>query len=532
MNVLKNPSFFRPSSRPSSPAPLSVPRPDTNQPMERTVRPLTKLSSFSNFMRPSPSSSPAPQPATLVQDGSYLEMLSLKLSEAVTRALSQPTGPPTSTDLFGGKKPLPQGRGTALGTLISSELKAAHEVPHLYRAVLRSLQRPLSVLLTNLSGMLLPLLASPSFLAIPTPSNQSPFPTPVQAHALSVVNFCEELLQLFDQLGLGLDSDVRGDGLKSIRDGLVSLVSRVSNPLINAIRGEIIPLIEALENPNTSTPAKLLPGPKSAVLYHPSIVALQTLMPAYNKALTACTMSSLSHATLASLLISVLWKASVALVHRVEAKPSPAQTPNSSPLLTAKKRRGSPTTTTPPVTPPPARFTIKLPPSRPPSPPALVTYATTAADAKALYELLVGLPRPSSGQPSTKLAREAVDEALEGFKNMAELLASVRNRTESMDPIAIAKELNRVTEEIPSLIALPVILHAFGGPGASSVAPILGISEDEYRKGCLSGFSRAEECALAICQRALDVLQTDPFPNQAVIHWLEMELAEMQEYGP
>lgn len=121
MNVLKNPSFFRPSSRPSSPAPIGVSaRPEGNQPMDRSTKPLTKLSSLSNFIRPSPSPSPALQPSTLVHDGSYLEMLSLKLSEAVTRALSQPTGQPPSTDLVSGKKPLPQGRGTALGCLIAS----------------------------------------------------------------------------------------------------------------------------------------------------------------------------------------------------------------------------------------------------------------------------------------------------------------------------------------------------------------------------------------------------------------------------
>lgn len=377
--------------------------------------------------------------------------------------------------------------------------------------------------------MLLPLLGSPVFLSLPTLSNPSSFPTPVQAHALSVVNFCEELLKCFTQSGLGLESDARGDGLKPIRDGLVSLVNRVINPLISGIRGEIIPLVEALEQANTLAPAKLSPGSRSPVIYHPSIVALQVLMPSYNKALTACTVSSVSHATLASLLISVLWKASVALGHRIESKPSPTLTPNSSPLLSMKKRRGSPTPITPPVTPPPARFTIKLPPSRPPSPPAVINFATAAADAKALYDLLVVFPRPGNGQESPSLAREAVDEAFEGFKNMADLLHSFRSQTNVSDPVALAKELNRLTAEIPSLIALPVILYALGGPGTSSVAALLGTSEDDYRKCCLSGFSRAEECATTICQRVLEALRADPLPNQTVIRWLEMELIQMED---
>ncbi|CAA7259211.1 unnamed protein product [Cyclocybe aegerita] len=530
MNVLKNPSFFRPSSRPSSPAPGSVPsRTDSNPGGERTSRPLNKLS-LSSFIRQTPSlpPSPAPNPVTLVQDGSYLEMLSLKLSEAVSKALAQPSGPPlTANEQFAGKRPIPQGRGLALGVLIASELNAALDNLHLHRAVLRSLQRPFTVLSTNLSGQLLPLLSSPSFLAIPTISNQFSFPNPVQLHALSIVKFCEELMQVFDELGLGTDADVRGDGLKAIRDGFASLIKRVINPLIGGIRAELIPLMEALETPNSSPIPKPAVGVKNTTVYHPSIVALQTLMPVYSRALTVCTTSNLSHATLASLLISVLWKAMVALSHRVDAKPSPL-TPETSPLLSVKKRRGSPTaSTTPPLT-PPTRFTIKLPPSRPPSPPPVIGYATAAADCRALYELLVGLPRPNAGQESTRLAREAVDEAYEGLRTLPALL-DITKVGEDKDARTVARELNQLTAEIPSLIALPVILHALGGPGTFSVATMLGISEDEYRKGCLGGFSRAEECAFAISQRILDVLQMDPLQNQVIIWWLEMELAEMDD---
>lgn len=113
MNVLKNPSFFRPSSRPSSPAPALVPsRPES-------TRPLNKLS---NFIRqsPTPVASPVPNHAPLVQDGSYLEMLSLKLSEAVSKALMQPAGPSSANEQVPGKRPIPRGRGTFLGSLIAS----------------------------------------------------------------------------------------------------------------------------------------------------------------------------------------------------------------------------------------------------------------------------------------------------------------------------------------------------------------------------------------------------------------------------
>ncbi|KIM45109.1 hypothetical protein M413DRAFT_441779 [Hebeloma cylindrosporum] len=520
MNVLKHPSFFRPSSRPSSPAPAFVPsRPES-------TRPLNKLSSFIR-QSPTPIPSPVPSHPPLVQDGSYLEMLSLKLSEAVSKALMQPAGPPSANEQVPGKRPIPRGRGTFLGSLIASELNAAHDNAHLHRAVLRSLKRPFSVLLTDLSSQLLPLLSSPSFYAVPTVNNQFPFPNAVQLYVLSLAQFCEEIIQVFDELSLGTDLDVRGDGLKSTRDGFVSIVSRVVNPFIAGIRGELIPIIEALETTKLPAVTKTPAAAKTALIYHPSIVSLQILMPAYARALTTYASSTLSHATLASLLISILWKAMVALSHRVDTKGSPPLTPETSPLLSGKKGRA--VSTTPPLTPPPGRFMIKLPPSRPPSPPA-VALPNIAADAKALYDLLVLLPRPSAAQGPTRLAKEAVDEAFEGLRTLPALLEAVKCKMEFSGNAGItAQTINHLTTEIPSLIALPIVLRAFGGPGTSSVASMLGISEDEYRKGCLSGFSRAEECAIPVARRVMEILQLDAPANEVVIKWLEIELLEMEE---
>jgi hypothetical protein len=127
MNVLKHPSFFRPSSRPSSPAPTSSVTNLASGPLatngadKAPPRPLTKLS-LSTFRKPSPAPVPVADaaPAPLIQDGSYLEMLSLKLSEAVSRALGQPTGPATASEYVLGKRPIPSGRGRAFGALIES----------------------------------------------------------------------------------------------------------------------------------------------------------------------------------------------------------------------------------------------------------------------------------------------------------------------------------------------------------------------------------------------------------------------------
>lgn len=90
-------------------------------PPERIPRPQHKLS-LNAFRRasPAPSQAPAMTPVTLVQDGSYLESLSLKLSEAVSKALAAPPGNTTANDQVGGKRPVPAGRGLALGASIAS----------------------------------------------------------------------------------------------------------------------------------------------------------------------------------------------------------------------------------------------------------------------------------------------------------------------------------------------------------------------------------------------------------------------------
>lgn len=352
--------------------------------------------------------------------------------------------------------------------------------------------------MANLSRQLVPLLLSPSFHSTPNISNQFCFLNPIQLHALSIAEFSEEILQVFDEHGLGMDNDVRGDRLKPIREGLTSLINRVVNPLITGIRMELIPLVEALEHPNPYHGFKPAIGTKSTIVYHPSIVSLQTLMPVYARALTTYTTSTLSHSTLASLLISVLWKALVALSHRLDIHMTTSTTPESFPP-TARKRS-------------------------PPPPPLMI--ANAAADCRALYDLLVQLPRPSAGPESTRVAKEAVDHAFEGLRTLPTLLEIAINKGRSGTTEYLTKKFNDLATKIPLLIALPVIVRAFSGPGLLPISAMLGISEEEYRKGCLSGFGRAEECTITIAQRVLDVLQTNPSANVIVIRWLQMELTE------
>ncbi|KAH7875085.1 uncharacterized protein C8R40DRAFT_1170715 [Lentinula edodes] len=519
MHSLKNPLSFRPSSRPTSPAPPS--RPDSGIGMERS-RPLTKLS-LNNLRRasPAPLSTPTPAPHTLVQDGSYLEMLSLKLSEAVSRAVTQPSGTPAMNDVVSGKKPIPGGRGSTLGALIVSELKAANGNPHLHRAIVRSLHKPLSVLLGSLSSMMLPLLSSPAFLTPPAPTVQSPHPNAIQLHAIAIATFAGELLETFDELNLGHDNDVRGDGLKGIREGLVSVVSRVINPLVGGIRRELVPIIDALE---LSIPGKMTLGVKNVVL-HSSVLTLQSIIPIYTQALRRYTSSRTAQNLLATFVISLVWRSMVALCHR-PTTPSPPSSPG---LISAtKKRRNSPSST-PPLTPPASRFTIKLPSSRPPSPPipVLAPSLSPSTDARAIYDLLVTLPTPVAETENGRLAKEAVDEAMNGLHALADLFDAAHHLLKVTSDSTIehhALELERLTEKIPTLIALPVLLRAQNLDIRSEV--VLGLSEEDYRNSCLTGFGRADECATPVGLRVHDHIRTSGNTAPVLLAWLEKEIAE------
>ncbi|KAI0630094.1 hypothetical protein C8Q77DRAFT_1063605 [Trametes polyzona] len=544
MYTLRPTSFFRPSSRPTSPVP--TPRQETPVGAERTARPLSKLS-LSNFRRPSPSPAAGLSgltPSTVVQDGSFMEVLGLKLSEAVSKALAQPSGPGVPGELLGGRRPIPAGRGRTLGALIVSEVKASRENPHLYRAVIRTLQRPLSVLLTNISTNLIPLLSSPAFSTPAAPTPQDPQPNATQLHAVALATFAGELLEAFDEIGLGVEVDTRGENLKGIREGLASIVKRVVEPLLNGMKNELMPLIDNLESvPPPPAASNGVAGKTAATAksqaVHPSISTLQALIPIYSRALSRYVASAYAESSLASFVISLVWRGLVALSHR----PTPSPTPPASPSMNTtalKPKDPKKPSTTPPATPPASRFTLKLPPSRPPTPPSPgLRGPTVAGDARALYNLLDQLPKPSADKEQTRLAREVVDEAFDGLSSLIALLESIQLHATPARPVApgaspkapmadLEADLELLTADLPIVIATPILLRTFL-PGERPVHTLLGLGEVEYRKGCLGGFVRAEECGIAVGQRVLDVLRADPAVQAqegagSFLRWLEREL--------
>jgi hypothetical protein len=120
--ALKHSYFFRPVPRPESPAlPPNASPPEPTEGLalpDRQPRAVNKITL--PFLRQTPAPSRAASPAPPARDGTYLEALSLKLSEAVTKALAQPAGAAAPTELLGGRRPIPAGRGTQLGALIGA----------------------------------------------------------------------------------------------------------------------------------------------------------------------------------------------------------------------------------------------------------------------------------------------------------------------------------------------------------------------------------------------------------------------------
>ncbi|KIJ49581.1 hypothetical protein M422DRAFT_27948, partial [Sphaerobolus stellatus SS14] len=529
MHALRTPSFFRPSSRSASPAPAPMP---TAQPITSISDPGMAFDSLPTMSRPasrgplnrlaltskrrSTTSTPSATP-TLVQDGSYLEALSLKLSEAVSKALAHPSGAPAPGEVvWNGRRALPKGRGKALGALILSELEAASSNLHLMRAILRSLHKPLSALLANVSTQLLPVLSSAQFTAHPTPSA----PSPAQLYAVSYATFIAELLESLDGSKLmeldGCGSHGTAENLRHIREGLESLIGRVINPLGQGIKNELLPLIETLEHNKSPLSSPTLTKQNSVPHkggLHPSVVSLQTLIPAHARYLVCLTNppTSASQTMLATLLIAVIWRSLIALSHRAPVAVIPPQiTANAQSGLmsgTLRKKRGN--TPSPATTPPASRFAIKLPPSRPPSPP-MQPYSP-ANDAKALFELFKQLPQPKESSKYA-LAREAVEEAYSGLAGLCALLdCEARGEVE---------DLENITNDLPTVIALPILLRMFAIE-AGSVAAMLGVTEEEYRNACLSGFGRAEECGPLVAKRVLDTLERQEHLDDRFAVWLE-----------
>lgn len=143
-----------------------------------------------------------------------------------------------------------------------------------------------------------------------------------------------------------------------------------------------------------------------------------------------------------------------------------------------------------------------------------------------LYDLLSLLPKPAPTDEANRVAREAVDEAFEALAALTALLGAIDSGAETREDL----DLDLLTEGLPVLITLPVLLR-WSGHGEPQVIPaMLGLSETEYREGCLTGFGRADDCTVAIAERMLTILQSeaqasdDDTKTRMVVNYLEVSL--------
>jgi hypothetical protein len=172
----------------------------------------------------------------------------------------------------------------------------------------------------------------------------------------------------------------------------------------------------------------------------------------------------------------------------------------------------------------------------------MTTVCAAGDDALALFDILQLFPRPD--ECTNSAAREAVDEALEALAALATLLQTLGKHREKEGEGEEWGLLQHLTADIPMLISLAVLLQVvvMDERGFTDdeeeeeeeeealrmkerrkqrcVPEMLSLSAADYRRTCLTGFSRAEECATLVGQRVLDVLP----PGSVVARWLEREL--------
>jgi len=388
------------------------------------------------------------------------------------------------------------------------------------------------VLLSNISAHLLPLLSSPQFLATTLTQQQSCL-NATQLHAVGLATLVGEVLETFDELGLGQEVDGRSDGLKVIREGLFNLVMRVVNPLIASIQSELLPLIDGLGNPSPigRTGSGLSSKSAKTSSPHPSITALHAVVPLYAKGLAKIAVVDAAQSSLGAMLIALVWHGLVALSHRPFTLGSPPASPKLA-SATAKPKIGP--SATPPTSPSP-RFMTILPPSRPSTPPNHSVGSSLPGDARALFDILGLIAKPSKGKAAGLLASEAVDEALDALGSLVSLLDLIHNNPRSHATLNF-EQLTAVTDDLPTLIGLPILLRAYVVGGGSqeggesrSVASILGVAEEAYRANCLMGFNRADECEEVVGTHIIGVLRNDTATLGAamIANWLEWQIRDV-----
>jgi hypothetical protein len=146
------------------------------------------------------------------------------------------------------------------------------------------------------------------------------------------------------------------------------------------------------------------------------------------------------------------------------------------------------------------------------------------------------ITKPSKDKAAGLLASEAVDEAFTALRSLVDLFDFIYANPNPR-PIEVAPtfeaDLIAVTDDLPTLIGLPILLRAYVTRGGSqeggdtrSVASMLQTTEEYYRVNCLTGFNRADECEEEVGKHIIPLLRNDFATLGAafVANWLERQI--------
>lgn len=420
----------------------------------------------------------------LVAD-TYCTLLGMKLNEAVAKALVGGTEGPA----WDHRRPVPAGKGKALGVMISGEFTSSPNGSDTFtqRAILRSVQRPLSVLLTNIQGLMTPLLASTQFL----PASPLPATLPAaQVHALALATFAGELS---DALLIPNAPRFVNEGLAPYRAQLSALETRAGLPIVAALKSLLTTLVAQL---GTAT---------SGTKEHTSLSALGQSVVGTSKLLHKLIgpePTDKRQIWVAELLAHLTWQGMVGLVCR----------PRITIRANSPERRGSP----PPVAFPSltdkgdisSRFGIKQLVSRPVTPAAApqrpVTPSALSRDAHAFRSILTALA--SVCPPFTNaVAADLLSEALLGLGQLQTLFA--------LPSPPVAEVVIPELDLLPSALVLSYLLPE------GKLASLSGMDRNTFRTHCLVDENHAEQCEATVEQIARDWVAGKEEWN-AVHRWL------------
>lgn len=468
---------------------------------------------------PTPRIPPTTLPVDTAPGAAYMDVLGLRLAEAVNKASA---GVDYKT-----KKGFKKGNGWSVGEVVVKELPYPPNDAYLIRAVLRTSVRSLSIYITRLESLLLPALTDPSFIhplnlhpgALSNPLN------PAQYYAISIAHAAWETCEVLEQtLDTGNWPKYVNESLRPVMDKLDLVVGKVTQPLLISLKRDLIASLAKTDSasppggkvlglatiPNPTIPGSDVPikkevshQPVGRLVKEPSQsgmarslaipVALQHFASKIDAAkkvldLVAVPCADDGEAWITNVVVAVVWKGMCVMAEKDAAAAGRPPSPTSvSRALNNLGKESTPAVVSDRMAPSLAKLATNplsiLPSrsaSRAPSPPRASrvdpdTHALMSLEG--LVKRLVGglVPPPLSPDmtpdpnATEHLAREALHEALEALTSLrivtssmngqgssGRTLASLRRIRDDVDDLA-EEALDDAWEDLPAITVFTIL---------------------------------------------------------------------------